>query len=122
MSLWGPFANFSLPLCILHRKYYYVSAFHSHSEKFGIGDCSTHFGKHLIVFGSNSKSSEGSLDHPLPNLSVVFEYQFLLRISQCMLGGLNLTNVYPNNKNNNNNNKVKTKPLELYKPLFVRLL
>jgi hypothetical protein len=27
---------------------------------------------------------------------------------------LNLTNVYPNNKNNINNNKVKSKPLELY--------
>jgi hypothetical protein len=32
------------------------------------------------------------------------------------LKNLNLTNVYPNNKNNNNkkNNKVKSKPLELF--------
>jgi hypothetical protein len=32
------------------------------------------------------------------------------------LKSLNLTNVYPNNKNNNNkkNNKVKSKPLELF--------
>jgi hypothetical protein len=29
------------------------------------------------------------------------------------LKSLNLTNVYPNNKNNKNNNKVKSKPLEL---------
>jgi hypothetical protein len=85
MSLWGPFANFSLPLCILHRKYYHVSAFHSHSEKFGIGDHSTHFGIHLVEFGLIPLSSQGRLDQCLPNLSVVFEYQFLLIINQVLL-------------------------------------
>jgi hypothetical protein len=41
------------------------------------------------------------------------------------LKSLNLTNVYPNNKNNkkknNNNNKVKSKPLELRSRVKTRL-
>jgi hypothetical protein len=85
MSLWGPFANFFLPLCILHRKYYHVSAFYSQSEKFCSCNRSTHFGIHLVEFGSIHQCSEGRLVQCLPNLSVVFEYQFLLIINQVLL-------------------------------------